>query len=101
MKLYRLMGAPGPGRLALAEAEQPTPGPNEVLVRVRAVSLNYRDLMVFDGRYALGPVREGLVPCSDGAGEVAAVGPRVDRVAPGDRVAGLFMPRWLGGPYDE
>lgn len=101
MKLYRLMGAPGPGRLALAEAEQPKPGPNEVLVRVRAVSLNYRDLMVFDGRYALGPVREGLVPCSDGAGEVAAVGPRVDRVAPGDRVAGLFMPRWLGGPYDE
>lgn len=101
MKLYRLTGALGPGRLALAEAETPEPGPGEALVRVRAVSLNYRDLMVFDGRYAHGAVREGLVPCSDGAGEVVAVGPGVDRVAPGDRVAALFMPRWLGGPYDD
>lgn len=101
MRLYRLTGAAGPGRLALTEAETPTPGPREALVRVSAVSLNYRDLMVFDGRYAGGGVRDGLVPCSDAAGEVVAVGPRVDRVAPGDRVAGLFLPRWLGGPYDE
>lgn len=101
MRVYRLRGPAGPERLRLEEAAMPEPGPEEVLVRVRAVSLNYRDLMVFDGRYAHGGVREGLVPCSDGAGEVVAAGARVDRFQAGDRVAGLFMPRWLGGPYEE
>ena len=98
MRRYQLFG---PGRLEATTAALPEPGPGEVLVRVRAVSLNFRDLMVFDGRYAHGGVREGLVPCSDGAGEVTAVGERVDRVTVGDRVAGLFMPRWQGGPYEE
>jgi NADPH:quinone reductase-like Zn-dependent oxidoreductase len=101
MKLYRLTGPAGDGRLTLAEADTPKPGPRDVLVHMRAASLNYRDLMVLEGRYALGGVADGLVPCSDGAGEVVAVGNQVDRVAVGDRVAGLFMPRWLGGPYEE
>jgi NADPH:quinone reductase-like Zn-dependent oxidoreductase len=101
MRLYRLSGPPGDGRLKLTEADAPKPGPRDVLVRIRAVSLNYRDLMVLEGRYAHGGVRDGLIPCSDGAGEVVAVGCQVDRLAVGNRVAGLFMPRWLGGPYEE
>jgi NADPH:quinone reductase-like Zn-dependent oxidoreductase len=101
MRLYRLIGAAGDGRLTLSEADVPAPGPRDVVVRMRAVSLNYRDLMVLDGRYAHGGVRDGLVPCSDGAGEVVAAGSQVDRLAVGDRVASLFMPRWLGGPYEE
>ncbi len=101
MRLYRLHGPAGDDRLRLTEAPDPQPGPRDVLVRMGAVSLNYRDLMVFDGRYAHGGVPEGLVPCSDGAGEVIAVGDAVDRFVVGDRVAGLFMPRWLGGPYEE
>lgn len=97
MRAWRLRS----GELRLEEMDDPALGPDDVRVRVRAVSLNYRDLMVVGGRYAHGGVRDGLVPCSDGAGEVVEVGARVDRVAVGDRVAGLFMPRWQGGPYDE
>lgn len=83
------------------EAPEPQMGPCDVLVRIGAVSLNYRDLMVVEGRYAHGTVADGLVPCSDGAGTVTAVGDEVDRVAVGDRVAGLFLPRWLGGPFED
>lgn len=101
MKLYRLIGPAGDDRLTLSDADAPTPGPRDVLVRMGAVSLNYRDLMVLENRYAHGSVPDGLVPCSDGAGTVIAVGAEVDRFAVGDRVAGLFMPRWLGGPYEE
>jgi len=101
MRLWRLHGAPGPDRLRLAEAPAPEPGPRDVLVRIDAVSLNYRDLMVFDDRYPGGSLPDGLVPCSDGAGEVVAVGAEVDRFAVGELVAGLFMPRWLGGPHEE
>jgi NADPH:quinone reductase-like Zn-dependent oxidoreductase len=97
MKLYRI---PAPGSLdslVLSEAPEPTPGPFRVLVRVRATCLNYRDLMVLMGRYARGGMPANLVPLSDGAGEVIAVGPGVTRVAPGDRVAGIFMQSWLAG----
>ena len=68
-----------------------------VLIRVHAVSLNYRDLMVVKGTYN---PRMALprIPCSDGAGEVVAVGEGVDRVKVGDRVCGIFMQRWLDGP---
>ena len=64
---------------------------------MRAASLNYRDLMVATGRSARGAPLPDLVPLSDGAGEVAEVGPEVTRVAVGDRVAGCFMQTWLGG----
>ncbi|MCB1396862.1 MAG: NAD(P)-dependent alcohol dehydrogenase [Rhodobacter sp.] len=101
MRRYRLQGPAGGDRLQLTETPRPEPGPRDVLVRIGAVSLNYRDLMVFENRYAGGGVRDGLVPCSDGAGTVVAVGDQVDRLAVGDRVAGLFLPRWQGGPYDE
>lgn len=96
MKLYRLTG-PGIENLALVEEPPPSPGPGQALVRVRASSLNYRDLMTVSGRYARGAPMANLVPLSDGAGEVVEVGAGVTRVAPGDRVAGIFMQRWIGG----
>ena len=72
------------------------PGRNEVLVRVRATSLNRRDVGVLRGFYPVGP-REALVPLSDGAGEVAAVGAGVTRFRAGDRVAAIFFQQWLAG----
>jgi len=69
----------------------------EVRVRVHAVSLNYRDLMVASGNYLV-TVDDPIIPCSDGAGEVLEVGPGVTRVQKGDRVAGSFFPYWQDGP---
>src|SRR5271167_623359 len=83
--------------IALRSSEDPRPGPKEILMRVRASSLNYRDLMVLKGG-GRGPTKLGVVPLSDGAGEIAAVGDGVTRVKLGDRIAGCFHPRWFGGP---
>jgi NADPH:quinone reductase-like Zn-dependent oxidoreductase len=77
----------------------PVPQRGQVLVRVHAVSLNYRDLMVVQGRYNP-KMRLPRIPCSDGAGEVVAVGEGVTRVKPGDRVAGIFMQNWIEGEPD-
>jgi NADPH:quinone reductase-like Zn-dependent oxidoreductase len=96
MKTYRLT-APGIDGLAVHEEDSRAPGAFEVLVRVRATCLNFRDLSVARGLYGRGGVKANVVPLSDGAGEVAAVGPGVTRVKVGDRVAGIFMQRWLGG----
>jgi NADPH:quinone reductase-like Zn-dependent oxidoreductase len=82
--------------LALIEKESIAPGPGQVQVRVHAISLNYRDLMVVQGRYNPRLVMP-RVPCSDGAGEVIAVGPGVTQWKPGDRVAGIFMQNWQDG----
>lgn len=80
------------------EAEPPSLGPSDVRVRVRAATLNYRDLMVVSGQYGLGD--DPVVPVSDGAGEVVAVGSAVDRFDVGDRVVGSFFPDWIDGPPD-
>jgi NADPH:quinone reductase-like Zn-dependent oxidoreductase len=98
MRLYRLPQATGIDSLTMAEADVPTPRRGQVLVRMRAASLNYRDLMIVNGRAARGAPPANLVPLSDGAGEVVSVGPEVSRVKPGDRVAGCFMQSWIGGP---
>jgi NADPH:quinone reductase-like Zn-dependent oxidoreductase len=100
MKVYRLHEFSGPAGLKLDELPSPTPGPGEVLVRLRAVSLNFRDLLVATGRYSP-KLRLPLVPVSDGAGEVAVTGAGVTRFKPGDRVVACFMPGWLDGPPDE
>jgi NADPH:quinone reductase-like Zn-dependent oxidoreductase len=87
----------GVDSLEFAERPAPAPGPGEVLVRVRAVSLNFRDLMMVKGLYNP-KLRLPRIPCSDGAGEVAAVGEGVTAFKPGERVAGIFMQNWLDGP---
>lgn len=82
--------------LTPVERPDPSPGPGQIVMRVRAVSLNFRDLMTVRGMY--NPRQPlPLVPLSDGAGEVIATGEGVTRVAVGDRVAGIFAQRWLGG----
>ena len=86
--------------IVLRTSEDPRPGPKDVLMRVRACALNYRDLMVLKGG-GRGPTKTGVVPLSDAAGEVAAVGDGVTRVKPADRVIGTFHPRWFGGPLSE
>jgi NADPH:quinone reductase-like Zn-dependent oxidoreductase len=73
--------------IVLRSSEDPRPGRKEVLMRVRASSLNYRDLMVVRGG-GRGPTKIGTVPLSDGAGEVEAIGEGVTRVNVGDRIAG-------------
>src|SRR5215472_887797 len=90
----------GIDELKMAERPDPKPGPGEVLVNVRAVSLNFRDLMVVKGTYNP-KLRMPIIPCSDAAGEVTAVGAGVTRVKAGDRVCGIFMQGWISGGVDE
>ncbi len=97
MRAYHLTTGPDLSALEPVELPEPVPGPGQVVVQVGAVSLNYRDLVIALGRGAGGSAPP-VVPCSDGAGEVVAVGDGVTRVAAGDRVAGLFFQTWLDGP---
>jgi NADPH:quinone reductase-like Zn-dependent oxidoreductase len=97
MKAYQLTGQNGPDSLQLNEIAEPKPAPGQVMVRVHATSLNYRDLMVADGRYGA-PVSLPLIPLSDGAGEIAALGEGVTRWKEGDRVMGTFFQNWQTGP---
>jgi NADPH:quinone reductase-like Zn-dependent oxidoreductase len=90
----------GVDSLEFVERETPLPGPGEVLVGVRAVSLNYRDLLMIKGKYNP-KMRLPRIPCSDGAGEVLAVGEGVRSWKPGDRVMGIFMQNWLDGPLTQ
>ncbi|MFB9832157.1 zinc-dependent alcohol dehydrogenase family protein [Actinoallomurus acaciae] len=78
------------------EIGEPEPGPAQIVVRVRATSLNRRDLLILQQRYPL-PSAPGVVPVSDGAGEVVAVGAEVTRFRTGDRVVGAYWPRWHDG----
>jgi NADPH:quinone reductase-like Zn-dependent oxidoreductase len=96
MKVIELQGKFGLDSLSLAERPQPQPGPGQVLVRVRATSLNFRDLLLATGTYDP-KLKLPFIPLSDGAGEIVAVGAGVTRAKVGDRVANLFMPKWVEG----
>lgn len=97
MKAYRLENFTGPDDLRLHDDEaEPRPQRGEVLVRVKAVSLNFRDVAMMHDRYPL-PHARGLIPVSDAAGEVVEVGAGVAGFKVGDRVMGTFNPRWFGG----
>jgi NADPH:quinone reductase-like Zn-dependent oxidoreductase len=86
----------GVDSLEFVERPNLQPGPGEVLIRIRAVSLNYRDVLVVKGLYNP-KMKLPRIPCSDGAGEIVAVGPRVSKWKCGDKVAGIFMQNWLDG----
>src|ERR1039458_9765990 len=86
--------------LKLVERPEPHAGFGQVVVKVRAVSLNFRDLMVVKGQYNP-KLKMPMAPCSDAAGEVIATGEGVARVKTGDRVCGLFMQGWLAGEVSE
>jgi NADPH:quinone reductase-like Zn-dependent oxidoreductase len=83
--------------LEFVERLDPQPGPGQVVVRVHAISFNFRDLMMVKGLYNP-KLKMPRVPCSDGAGEVVAVGAGVTQWKIGDRVAGTFMQNWIDGP---
>ena len=101
MRAWRYIESFGLENLRSVELPEPVAGTGEAVVRVRACSLNYRDLMVAKGGYGRA-VKAPLTPLSDGAGEVLSVGSGVTRVKAGDRVCGIFMQRWIeGGPNDE
>jgi NADPH:quinone reductase-like Zn-dependent oxidoreductase len=97
MKAFELQGF-GLENLRVAERPRPEPAADEVLIRLRAASLNYRDLLMALGKYNP-KMKLPRVPCSDGAGEVVSVGTAVTGWKAGDRVVVPFMPDWLeGGP---
>jgi len=103
LRAWRFTSGFGAENLKIVELPEPcsgAPGPGQALVRVRACSINYRDLAVMRGAYGAG-VKAPLIPLSDGAGEVMAVGQGVTRVKPGDRVAAAFMQDWIEGPVDD
>lgn len=95
MDAYILDGGFGLQNLRRTKLPLPSPGPGDVLVRIDAVSLNYRDLLVIDGKR---PVPLPFTPLSDAAGRVAALGDGVSEWAEGDRVMPAFAPFWQLGP---
>lgn len=96
MKTFELKPIQSLDSLSLVDRPAPQPGPGQVLLDMRAWSLNYRDLLVAKGAYGA-PPPAGRIPLSDGVGVVREVGTGVTRVKPGDRVAGIFMQGWLAG----
>lgn len=99
MKAILLHGEPGAARLQLVDRPVPEPKRHEVIVRVRASALNYRDLEIVRGTYHTSFALP-LIPLSDGVGEVVSVGEDVTRVKIGDRVCSAFWQRWVAGGFD-
>ncbi|MBR1285916.1 NAD(P)-dependent alcohol dehydrogenase [Bradyrhizobium sp. AUGA SZCCT0177] len=97
MKVWQVAREWSIDALELVDRPEPEPGPGQVVVRMRAASLNYRDLITVQGQG--GAYRLPLIPFSDGAGEIVAVGPGVSRVSVGNRVCPMFFQSWFdGGP---
>ena len=94
MRLVRLRAPGGLENLKLVEEDHAKPRPGELLVRIRASSLNFDDDLVVLGKI---PCADGRIPMSDGAGEVIAVGDDVDEFKVADTVVSTFWPYWLGG----
>jgi NADPH:quinone reductase-like Zn-dependent oxidoreductase len=102
MKKYILLkGSTDMSSLKLIECDEPQPAAGQVLIRLHATSLNYRDHAVVTGQYFGGVLQRDTVPLSDGAGEVVAVGDGVTRIKKGDRVAGSFFQGWVDGIPDR
>jgi len=100
MRVFEIKEEFGIDNLTLTERPRPSVGHGQIVMKVRAVSLNYRDLLVVKGLYNP-KLPFPFIPLSDGAGDVIAVGDNVSRVKVGDRVAGIFMQTWLAGELTE
>jgi NADPH:quinone reductase-like Zn-dependent oxidoreductase len=98
IRQYQFEPASSGYRLVLREVPRPAVGASDVLVRVKAVSLNRRDLNILQRDYDPEYTVAGGIPLSDGAGEVIAIGTDVTRFRIGDRVAGIFFAQWIEGP---
>lgn len=94
--VYRLLST-APRQIKPFQEPIPQTGPGEVLVKVKSVSLNYRDLVILSGEYPR-PAKEGVVPCSDASGIIVSVGSEVESLAVGDKVIGNFNIRHMYGP---
>jgi NADPH:quinone reductase-like Zn-dependent oxidoreductase len=98
MRAYEIIaGSKSLDGLRRCERPDPEAQPTQLLVRIRATSLNFRDLMIARGHYGGGPVTANTIPLSDGVGEIIAVGSAVTRFRIGERVAGTFFRRWIDG----
>ncbi|MFE4709249.1 NAD(P)-dependent alcohol dehydrogenase [Paenibacillus sp. NPDC056722] len=96
MKAYVVKDGLGIDYLKEADLQIPTPGKGEVLIRMKAVSLNYRDIFALDGYFNNGSTAP-FIPVSDGAGEIFALGEGADKFQIGDQVAGIFNQKWISG----
>ncbi len=100
MRAVVLDGGFGLDRVQILDRPVPEPGPGQILVKLHAASLNFRDLLIVEGRYAPRLALPRILG-SDGAGEVVAVGPGVQRLRVGDRIVGCFLPEWIDGPLTD
>jgi NADPH:quinone reductase-like Zn-dependent oxidoreductase len=98
MKSYHANLGAGIEGIVLRTHDRPVPGPHQILVHVRAASLNFRELSILRGYYPL-PIKPDVILASDGAGEVVAVGENVTRAKVGDRIAAAIFPHWIDGPF--
>src|SRR5436309_1929581 len=90
----------GIDELVIVDRPEPKPKPGQVVIKVKAASLNYRDLMMVKGFYNP-KLKRPLIPLSDGVGEIVEIGEGVTRVKTGDRVAGIFMQKWIDGAISD
>jgi len=100
MKQWQIRKQFGLEQLSLTNAPEPFPGPRQIKIRLRAMSLNFRDLVVVEGGYGK-TIKPPVTPGSDGAGEVIEVGQDVSRFKVGDRVCPIFFPDWIDGEPSE
>jgi NADPH:quinone reductase-like Zn-dependent oxidoreductase len=101
MKAFQLRETSGMAGLVLRkDLDKPEPGPGEVLIQVHATSLNFRDFMIAHGQYPVA-AKPNVIPLSDGAGDVIAVGSNVTAVKVGDRVTSSVFPNWIAGPLTQ
>jgi NADPH:quinone reductase-like Zn-dependent oxidoreductase len=98
MKTVRLHHPANLDNLKLVDEEAPSPGPGEIKVRIHAASLNFRDGLVVSGFF---PTKDGIIPLSDGAGEVIELGDGVSEFAVGDAVVSTFHPKWFDGHMEK
>jgi NADPH:quinone reductase-like Zn-dependent oxidoreductase len=101
MKQVKLLTGQGIEALQVIDAPIPEPGPGEAIVRIKAATLNYRDLIIAKGLFPGLGKEPDVIPISCSAGEVVAVGNGVSRVKPGDRVVPIFSPNWISGPESD